>query len=248
MQKLLINIILSFTFVSLIFAQSETPHNATAWYGYEGYHKFNRDKPWGLFLEGYIKRQDIIVKPMQWFFRLGINYHQENGNRISGGVAYQWNIPYDEASEPYSWPDYRIWEQYMIRIITEDNPNHLWVHRIRMEQRWLGRKDSINHTEYNFKFENTFRYMLRSQWWLSQKFGIAVYDELHLRLPPPEAEKIIDQNRIYLGLLFALDDAREWRIESGYMFQSTFNAAEDQEGKRRVNHTFRITITSDVPF
>ena len=65
--------IIAVTFVLAIsaWAQDESPQNATAWYGYEGYHPFVEGKPWGLMLEGYVKRNNIITEPQDCFFARG---------------------------------------------------------------------------------------------------------------------------------------------------------------------------------
>ncbi len=230
-------------------AQDETPQNATAWYGYEGYHPFEEGKPWGLMLEGYVKRDKIITEPVGVFFRVGLNYDLKNGDRITGGYAFQYNNPYDSASEPYNWPDNRIWQQYLWRRPVGKTKRSQLVQRFRMEQRWLGRKSPpLFDKVTDWKFENTFRYQLRFVTPLSKKVSLALYDEIHLRLPPPEAEKVLDQNRAYAGLIFYLDQKRLWRLETGYMYQSTFNSADDASGRKRINHTLRMTITSDAPF
>ena len=225
----------------------EMPVNFTGWYGYEGYHPFEAGEPWGLFGEGYIKRNDhAILEPMQYFVRLGVNYSLRNGNRLTGGLAYQYNLPYDEASEPYSWPDYRIWEQFMIR---RPGPKGMWVHRFRMEQRWLGRKDDPSESGYSeYDFENTFRYMLRRTFRFGDTLYAIAYGEVHLRLPPPDSDKLFDQNRVYLGLGINLDRKKEWRIETGYMLQQVFEPSVEATGKKRVNHVFRVSLTSDAPF
>lgn len=223
-----------------------TPVNFTGWYGYEGYHPFKEGKPWGFFGEGYIKRNDVIIDRMQEFLRIGINYSLKNGNRITGGFAYQYNVPYDEVSEPYDWEDYRIWEQYMIR---KPKANGMWVHRFRMEQRWLERKSDPALAETDeLKFENTFRYLLRRTFTLNPKVYAILYDEVHLRMPPPDLEKVFDQNRVYAGLGFNLDKHKWWRIETGIMYQSVFNSSVDVDGRKRINIAYRLSLTSDAPF
>jgi len=233
-----------------IMAQN-TIHNTTFWGGTEMYLPLSEQARWGLFAEGYIKRANFFENPMGWFWRLGGTYYLKNGDRISGGLAYQYNFPYDAAMQPYGWPDWRIWQQYMIRKTGKRNSNHLWVHRFRPEERWLGRRydSSDTHKGYDYyKFEWTFRYMIRSQWYLSKQFGLAVYDELHLRLASSEpGEHLIDQNRIYGGIIYALAPDRHWRIETGYMFQSVWNAVDDPISRTRINHTWRVTITADAP-
>ena len=226
-------------------AAQKTTVNFTGWYQYEGLHAFHEGKPWGLFGEAIIKRNDIILKEMQYFLRVGINYNLKSGNRISGGLAYQYNLPYDEVSQPYNWPDYRIWEQYLIRKPTK---NGMWIHRFRMEQRWLGRKaDPASDGFDEFKFENTFRYLIRRNFTLSKKYYAIIYDEIHLRFLTAEPEKILDQNRLFGGIGINLDENKLWRLEVGYMYQPVFKTSVDVEGKSRVNHTLRVTIATDIP-
>lgn len=230
---------------SNLYAQ-KTPVNFTGWYQYEGLHAFKEGKPWGLFGEAIIKRNDIILKEMQYFARVGINYNLKSGNRISGGLAYQYNLPYDEVSQPYNWPDYRIWEQYLIR---KPVTNGMWIHRFRMEQRWLGRKDDPANDGFDeFKFENTFRYLIRRNFVLNQKYYAIVYDEIHLRFLTAEPEKILDQNRLFAGIGINLDKNKLWRLEMGYMYQPVFKTSVDVEGKSRVNHALRVTVATDIPF
>lgn len=223
-----------------------SPVNFTGWYGYEGFHPFQEGKHWGFFGEAIIKRQDIILEEAQLFLRVGINYTLKSGNRITGGLAWQGNTPYDEVSLPYNWPDYRIWEQYMIR---KPKPKGMWVHRFRMEQRWLGRKNDPSETGFDeYKFENTLRYMIRKTFTFNEKVYGILFNEIHLRTLTIEPEKILDQNRMYAGIGFNLDKKKWWRLETGYMYQPTFNSSPDVDGKQRVNHAFRISISSDMPF
>jgi hypothetical protein len=107
MKKALIFIIF-LTFAISLYAQSP-PVNFTGWYGYEWEHSFKEGKPWGFFGEGIIKRDEVIIKETQYFIRLGASYKLKSGNGLAGGFAYQYNFPYDAASKPYNWPDYRIW-------------------------------------------------------------------------------------------------------------------------------------------
>ncbi len=222
------------------------PVNFTGWYGYEGYHPFHEGKAWGLFAEGYIKRNDVIIEEMQYFIRVGINYTLTTGNRITGGFAYQYTTPYDEASEPYNWPDYRVWEQYMIRKPTAKG---MWVHRFRLEQRWLGRKDEPGEAGFDeYEFENTLRYMIRKTFVFNENLYGILNDEIHLRTLTTEPDRILDQNRIYAGIGINLNKNKWWRIEVGYMYQLVFNSSPDVNERKRTNHTFRITLVSDAPF
>jgi len=245
-----IPIIASLLIVHQVFAQDDDmPVNFSVWAGIEWYLPLSEQSRWGLFAEGYVKRTDFLKNPQGLFWRLGGSYYLKNGNRISAGLAEQYNYPYDEVALPYNWTDWRIWQQYMIRKVSSRNKDHLWVHRLRLEERWFGRKDDPQNEGYDYyKFETTFRYMVRSQWYIAPRFGVAIYDELHLRVYSEERdEKILDQNRIYGGVIYSLDDNHYWRIETGYMFHSMWESPESVSGRERINHTWRITLTGDIP-
>lgn len=249
-KTLFILMVLTLCCSEKINAQKMT-QNVAAWVGYEMYLPFKEDGRWGLLLEGYSKGNDFVSELQGSFYRVGANYYLKNGNRLGAGVAYQWDLPYDEVSLPYNNPDYRIYEQFIWRIVKKEG-NEVWTQRFRVEQRWLGRKDDPNSTSDHFdyyKFENTFRYQVRYQYWFKQRWAAVIYDELHIRTNAASSnENYLDQNRLYLGTAYSLDKRREIRMELGYMNQIFFKSADTESGLSRMNHTIRITLTTDLPF
>jgi hypothetical protein len=230
-------------------AQEQTPVNGAGWYGYEGDHPFIEGKPWGLYVEGYIKRNDVLTDKLALSGDVGLNYELPSGHRITGGYGIQYNYPYDEASLPYNWTDHRIWEQFEWRHPFGNGKRHLLSQRFRMEQRWLERKSAPDYDEVEeWEFENTFRYQLKVEMALKRTLSVSIYNEVHLRAPPPDAERILDQNRAYAGLVFSLDKRQRWRLEVGYMNQWYWHSVEIQEGLKRINHTLRLTIVVNAPF
>ncbi len=226
-----------------LFAQSY-PVNFTGWYGYDAYHRFKEDKPWGLWIESYWIRQDVITKQNALFARVGLNHYLKNGNRITAGFAYQYNYPYDEASLPYNWPDYRIFQQYLIRL---QKPKGLWQFRFRVEERWLGRKsDPVMSGFDSYKYETSAIVMIKKTFWLNEKWYAILYDEVWLLFNTPE--RMLDQNRAFAGLGIHLDEKKEWHLEIGYMNQPSFTGSPETNEKSRLNHALRVTITSDAAF
>jgi Protein of unknown function (DUF2490) len=229
-------------------AQEDTPVNGAGWYGYQGNHPFIEGGPWGLFIEGTIKRNDVITDKLALSGRIGLNYELSSGHAITGGYAVQYNYPYDSASLPYNWMDNRIWEQFEWRRQFGNGKRHALSQRFRMEQRWLERKSAPDYDEVaGWQFQNTFRYRLKVNLGLNRIVSLSLYDEVHLRAPPPDASRILDQNVAYAGLVFNLDKRRRWRLETGYMNQWYWNSAETQEGLKRINHMLRVTIVLDAP-
>ena len=69
-KKIFFILLLAFsTYFELAYSQKQ-PVNFTGWYGYEGYHPFVEGKPWGIMVEGYAKRNQVIVEPMQCLVRV----------------------------------------------------------------------------------------------------------------------------------------------------------------------------------
>jgi len=220
------------------------PVNYTGWYGYEGYHAFKEGNPWGLMGEAYWIRDQVILKQNALFIRAGLNYYLPSGNRINAGFAYQYNYPYDDASLPYNWPDYRLFQQYLIRV---HKPKGLWQFRFRIEERWLGRKTDVAQTTFDYyKYETSAIVMVKKSFDFGEKFYGVLYDEVWLVFNP--LDRILDQNRAYAGLGMNLDKDKEWRIEIGYMHQPNFSSSVDTDNRSRLNHALRVTVTSDVPF
>ncbi|MEX0636891.1 MAG: hypothetical protein WD135_08985 [Ferruginibacter sp.] len=67
-------------------------------------------------------------------------------------------------------------------------------------------------------------------------------------MPPPELEKIFDQNRIYLSVGFNIDKNKWWRIETSYMLHTSVKSSVDATGRKRDHNVIRVTIASDAPF
>lgn len=238
--SILIGITLSNTPVQ---AQSY-PVNFTGWYGYDAYHSFKEDKPWGLWIESYWIRQDVIFKQNGLFARVGLNYNMKNGNRLTGGLAYQYNYPYDDASKPYNWPDYRIFQQYLIRI---HKPKGLWQFRFRIEERWLGRKnDPTSNTFDYYKYETSVIAMAKKSFYLNDKYYATVYQEFWLLVD--RVDRLLDQSRTYAGFGRHLGQRKDWHLEMGYMVQPNFTGSPETDEKSRVNYALRVTLSSDAPF
>lgn len=225
-------------------AAAQTPVNYTGWYGYEGYHAFKEGNRWGLMGEAFWIRDEVILKQNGLFARLGLNYYLPSGNRINAGIAYQYNYPYDESSQPYNWPDYRLFQQYLIRISRQKG---MWQFRFRVEERWLGRKTDPAQTTFNYyKYETSLIMMAKKSFNLGEKYYAVLYDEIWLVFNP--LDRILDQNRAYLGFGMNLDEKKEWRLEVGYMNQPSFTGSPDTNERSRMNHALRLTLVSDVPF
>lgn len=230
-------------------AQVDAPVNAGGQFGYEGYHPFVEGRPWGVVIEGYFNRNRIIRDPASYFLRVGLNYDLGGGNRISGGYATQYTEPSDAASDPYKFPEHRIWEQFTWKRKFGEAKRHNFIQRFRVEQRWIGRKTAPAFDRItSWYFENALRYQAKFITPITKKISLNLNDEIAVRIPPPTGRKFVDLNQLYAGLIFPLDKKRLWRLEMGYSLQTVWRPATTASGLRRVNHIFSIVIKSDAPF
>ncbi|MDI1353317.1 MAG: DUF2490 domain-containing protein [bacterium] len=225
-------------------SQSSYPINYTGWYGWDGYVAFKEGKPWGLMGEAYWIRDEVILKQNALFARLGINYYLKSGHRLNAGIAYQYNYPYDESSKPYNWPDYRLFQQFLMRF---PKPKGMWQFRFRLEERWLGRKtDPTSSTFDHYQYETSLIIRAQKSFVIGPRFYAVVYDEIWLLFSTPD--RPLDQNRAYVGLGTYLNSKKEWKLELGYMNQPNFTGSPDTDEKSRLNNALRITLISEAPF
>lgn len=226
-----------------VFAQSE-PVNFVGWYTYNGYHTLNESNKLALILEGTIQRNNIVIEPMQWAIRAGLSYQFKNQDKIAGGYAFQYNIPYDAASVPYNAINNRIWEQYSFRVFYKKIS-----YRLRMEQIWTQQKDAPNYnTTTDWKFQNIMRFRFNYVLPINKNLAADFYDELFFNMYDLKSQRMLNQNRIYAGLIFNLDAAHVWKMNAGYMFQSVWNTNESKEDRKRINNVLRVSIISDLSF
>ena len=117
--------------------------------------------------------------------------------------------------------------------------------RVRIEERWEARKSAPDFDEItSHNFETILRYRLRFDFPTNANTYPIIYDEIFLRLEP-RSQKWIDQNRLFGGLGFHVNNLKLSRIEIGYMLQTERNSAETSTGRKRVNNVIRITFISD---
>src|SRR5262245_25368521 len=134
------------------------PINFAVWAAYHGEHPFRVDDPWRLRAEVTIKRNKGITDAQGYLFRGGVGYLFNRGQQVAGGFAFEYHIPYDSASQPYKWADYRIWEEADFRTKL-GNGDKEFKQRFRVEEKWLARKSAPDFdTVTSYQFETMFRY------------------------------------------------------------------------------------------
>ena len=210
---------------SLVNAQNTrlNDHNKIGWYSFIGNHKL--DKKWSVQLEYQWRRTDYITNWQQSLLRPALNYQILPNAQLQLGLA--WIETYAYGEFPINgfgkqFPEYRIHEQV---LLTQDVERLSIQHRLRLEQRWNGKFNTIeSETPDEYTYLNRARYMLRVQCPLQGKtlddheFYVAAYDELFIGFGKNVGENIFDQNRI--GLIAGYRFNKHFRTEGGYFSQT----------------------------
>lgn len=135
--------------------------NSNLWVNYAGAHSLG-DGPWGLHLETQVRRSDLGGDCQQLLIRPGIIYNFSPSLSATLGYAFVKTYPYGDFPALDDFPEHRIWEQVSY---THKFLNLEWQHRLRLEQRFIGELNPSDGGGYdvgNYRFENRFRYMLRT--------------------------------------------------------------------------------------
>lgn len=223
--------------------ENETPQNLIGWLKYHGTHPIGERAGWALRAEAEIKRNHLVADPVSLKGRIGIE--RTASVRVAIGYYFTWHSPYDGASQPYSFPEQGAWEEVTFHHHLGSGQKTELSHRLRMEQRWLARRDSAGAPIDRWKFENVLAYRVQ----LSFGDGIApvISEEVWLRAPPRSGDKFLDENRIAVGIRVPFGNSSHWRLDLAYVHQAVFRSPRTVSGRERVNHNIRLTLISSVP-
>ena len=212
-------------------AGAETDNNTNGWYMYFGDHAFGKSR-FGAHLEGQWRRTDLGLKWQQLLLRPALNFQLNKKVMLTGGYGLVETHRYGDFPAREKFLEHRTFEQATItqRFLKVD-----WQNRLRLEQRHI--------LGYAARYENRFRYMLRTNVPLSKKYYLGLYDEVFYNFGKNVAFNVFDQNRAYIALGRNLP--KQTRFEVGFMEQTV------QQRSGRVfehNHTLQVAIYSRMPF
>lgn len=221
-----------------------TDNNANGWYMYFGDHPIAKSR-WGLHLEGQWRRADLGLKWQQLLIRPGINYQLNKKVALTGGYGFIQTHGYGDFPLPATAPEHRVFEQ---ATITQRFKKLDWQNRLRFEQRNIGvmtKQPDGTFARSDWRYENRFRYMLRTNVPLSKdgKIYIGLYNEVMFNYGKNVAKNVFDQNRAYAAL--GRDLGHATKLEVGFMEQTV------QQRSGLVfehNHTLQVAIYSKLPF
>ena len=220
--------------VAAIPAAAQVDNNAHAWFMYFGDHQFGNSK-FGAHLEGQWRRANLGLTWQQLLLRPALNYQLNKKVMLTGGYGFVDTHRYGDYPSRENFPEHRTYEQAQInqRFLGLD-----WQNRLRLEQRHI--------LGYAARYENRFRYMLRTNIplpWDDKRYYLGVYDEVFYNFGKNVAFNVFDQNRAYVAL--GRNMGHQTRVEVGFMEQTV----QHRDGRVfEHNHTLQVAIYSRLPF
>lgn len=193
------------------------------------------DSQWSLHTEYQWRRDHGLRNWQQSLLRLGVNFKLHEN--VMAHLGYGWieTFPYGDypIAANGTFPEHRIYEQISFR---QPVKRWLFLHRFRVEQRWLGRVrpgTGDNREIEGWTFLHRFRYQFKSQFKLwsknHQQFYAAAADEIFIGAGKNAGVNIFDQNRLFLLMGYMIN--KRITLEAGYMNQTL------QQGRRVNNRT-----------
>lgn len=195
-------------------------------------------------LEYQWRRTDIIEHWQQSLPRVGLTYKINNNLAVQAGYAWIHTFSYGTttiASVPKTFPEHRSYEQ--LTVTTSVGKTSL-SHRLRLEQRWIGRFDSLESKEPDtWVYLNRVRYMPRLDIPFAKKWYAAAYDEIFIGFGKNIGENVFDQNR--LALVAGCKINSNFRIEAGYLNQIV-QLGREVDNKNVFQHNNGIVINTYI--
>jgi len=210
-------------------------------------------KGWSGHLEYQWRRIDFVRTHQQHLVRVGINRAVAPGVTLHAGYAWISTPPYGDYpinGLGKTFPEHRVYEQ---AVLGNTVGRVDFVHRFRLEQRWIGRYNSTaSDRPDGFTYLNRARYMGRVQVPLQGKtldngeFYTAAYDELFVQAGKGVGENVFDQNRaaVLLGYRFG----KGLRVEAG-PFQQIAQLGREIDGRNvfQYNNGFILNVLINAP-
>ena len=223
-------LLLSFFFISPIFAQNNTDQLG-AWYMYFYNTKF-KDSQFGIQGDIQYRNWNTIGDLEQLLLRSGLTYKPTNTDvTLTLGVAHVITGVVGESNQTTS--ETRIYQE---ALLPQKIGKRLYFnHRFRYEQRFVENQDFRTRFRYNLFLNIPINKTTLSK----NAIYIALYNEIFINgeknIGNNRTVNVFDRNRFYTGLGYGLTD--KLRLQLGFMNQSTEIAGKDQI-QLSLHHTF----------
>lgn len=225
-------------------AQAQGPRttvtNFNSWFSWYGENPIGTH--WALWTDVLVRREHGGGTPQQLLIRPGLTYGIAPGIRVGGGYTYIVTYPYGMDPIAAAVPEHRAWEQL---AITQRVGEFAFLHRYRLEQRWIGVSDPVAPSRIaSYREESRFRYFFRTTHELGRATGLylTAFDEVFITAGASTRNNLLDQNRVLVGGGWRFTPT--WKLEVGYLEQRIWKASGLNAER---NHTLSVSVFSTAP-
>ena len=204
--------------------------NTLGWLQYDGDHRLS--KRWTLHTEYQIRRVHLVRDWQQRLARLGVGFQAWPRVRLSAGYTSFITHPYGDyptAGTGVPFPERRLYQDVQLN---DTLGRVTLVHRLRLEQRWLGQlPDGGSRTVQSWQFQNRIRYQLEATVPLQgprlddREWFLNAFDELFIGFGENVALNVFNQNRLSGGVGFQANEDLQFRLN--YLYQITQHGDPD---------------------
>jgi hypothetical protein len=189
-----------------LLAQKKVVYEQQIWAGYNANIKFNNR--WGIWLDGEIHTNDNYFNNFSQFtFRFAGTYFFKNNNKITAGYGFSDYLP-GEGHTNISIPEHFIWQQFQFFNNTSKYKLMQWI---RTEEKWkenvLNDSTAANNYTNSYKLRYNIFYTLPlcKTGFAPKLLSLALGDEIYLYYSPTLSNHVFDQNRLFIGLSYAIN-------------------------------------------
>lgn len=226
-------------------AQRETIDNWNAWFILSGDVALN-DR-WSFLGDVSARRSGPLQEWQAAFARGGMAYALRPTLRVAAGIVRSESWPFGASPSPYRYPEWRSWQQ---AVLSHGAGRAGLSHRVRLEQRWLGRRSAAEAEIDHWMRASRVRYSLRATLPIGGSAAasapgyLAASNELFLSFGANAPRTGFDQNRAAAVVGWRLSTA--WRGEVGFLEQTLISGTR-RNGEIEQNHTVTVSMSFTRP-
>ena len=210
-----------------------------AWFSLSSIYSFN--EKWSLANEAHWRSTHFLGNKEQFLLRPSVSYQANKNKRFTLGYTFIQSNPYGEGALAISVPEHNIWEQI---ILSYSINQHTLLHRLRLEQRFLGQPTALSKDQYqiaSYQFSNRIRYRMAWKASITTKCFMHLYEELWIATAADFSQPRYDRNWFYLGVGQRLTESGT--IELAYLHQNIAKSTEDYERHPTVQLNFHYQLS-----
>ncbi|MBB1285144.1 DUF2490 domain-containing protein [Flavisolibacter sp. BT320] len=196
--------------------RKEITEEEQVWLGYFNQTRFS--EKWGGWTDVHLRtKENFFTQFSQGLVRVGLTYYINNDTKLTAGYSYVHHFPADNHKN-ISQPEHRPWQQLQWHTRFQKLRIMQWF---RLEERF--RRKILNDNEladgYHFNFRGRHnilgQFALCSQPFKPGTFSFVLSDEVFLNFGKQIVYNTFDQNRLFAGFAYYLNDHDN--LQFGYM-------------------------------